>query len=136
MGISLDEIASAFTIAQENLPVTNIVYTQGTTTLTAPAVLGKTTFQNQDASGVVVTTDSVDFIFRSTDLLGLQPKRGDTIVSVGETFTVIDPVYRRCDPYGIQTRVHTKKTTAQSDLLVYNSYGQLVSGDTGELIEG
>jgi hypothetical protein len=91
----------------------SVTYTQGQTTLTVYAVPGSTPIEVQTVDGVVRTDKTQDFVFQVSDLLGVVPQRGDTVVWDDRNFEVIQPAGGRCysfsDQYQRMIRVHAKE---------------------------
>jgi hypothetical protein len=96
-----------------------VVYQRDQQTLTVPATIGRTVFETVDQYGVVVRSESRDFLISASDLaLGgvmVVPERGDRIrESQGEDTFVYEvlapgqePCWRYSDPYRQTLRIHT-----------------------------
>lgn len=95
-------------------------YRQGTGSLTLSATPGQTETETLDGEGFPVTARLVDWIVRREDLVlegrGIEPRRGDRIVTGERTFEVLpvgdEGCYRLTDPEGMTLRVHTKEVTS------------------------
>jgi hypothetical protein len=74
------------------------------------AVVGGTFFSASDVSGFPVKARSTDFIIGVLEL-GVEPKKGDTIVRNGELYEVYSPTDEPCWRYsgtnGNMYRIHT-----------------------------
>lgn len=115
MAITTADIAKHMDIMLAGMPTVNVVYTQGENEITLPAVLGRTSLTTADSEGVLVIVDTTDFIFRASDLQNLTPERDDFIMHLGVMYSVIQPIFRRSDPYGQTLRVFTKAVTKPED---------------------
>lgn len=97
----------------------DVDYSRAGETVTLSATFGRSEFQVETGSGVMIEYSDRDFIITAADLIlgGVQsiPVRGDKITVGTEEFEVLAPggaqVYRPCDSTGIMVRVHTKKMT-------------------------
>ncbi len=114
MAITTADIAKHMDIMLAGMPVVNVVYTQDDSQVTLPAILGRTSLTTVDSEGVLVIVDTTDFVFRQSDL-NLTPERDDSILHNGITYSVIQPIFRRSDPYGQTIRVFTKAITEVED---------------------
>ncbi len=102
-----------------------VVYVRGSQQCELNASFGKTQFEVTDQAGMLHNVESHDFILRSANMLFdgeiFVPKTHDEIhvVRSGVTHRYIvaqygsmidstEQVYRWCDPYGKQLRVHTR----------------------------
>jgi hypothetical protein len=98
----------------------DVLYRRGDVVLTAPATVGKTTFEVVSTNGILERIESRDFLIAAADLavLGL-PQRGDRVVEVRDTQThtyeVLAPGreshWRWSDPGHRCLRIHTKHLT-------------------------
>ena len=94
-----------------------VTYSRGASSVEVAATLGQTTFEVQDAYGVVEKWESRDFLVTAADLVllgaAVTPQRGDRITDGGKVYEVLAPgkedVYRLSDPYGVTLRIHTKQ---------------------------
>lgn len=103
----------------------DVVYARGSQEYILNASLGRTQFEVTDQVGMLQNVDSHDFIMRSSEMLfddeQFTPKAHDvirvtrggvvhqyTVLQYGNTLNSPNQVYRWCDPYGKQIRVHTK----------------------------
>lgn len=111
MTIQNDAVIGAFKAARAVAGVT-VTYTQGSTVLYLKAVRGQTQFSQEAAQGMIVITNSDDFIFLASELT-VTPKMGDTVVCNDETFKVFsmgsDPQWRYTDQEKALIRVHMRK---------------------------
>jgi hypothetical protein len=102
-----------------------VVYVRGSLECPLNASLGKTQFEVTDQAGMLQNVESHDFILRASEMLfdGLPfvPKAYDSVLIVrggvthkyvvvqyGSMIDSTEQVYRWCDPYGKQLRVHTR----------------------------
>lgn len=102
-----------------------VVYVRGSLQCPLDATFAKTQFEVTDQAGMLHNVDSHDFILRSDAMLfdgdKFVPKAFDevhvtrdgvthryTVVLYGNTMDSTEQVYRWCDPYGKQLRVHTR----------------------------
>ena len=99
-----------------------VVYVRGSHRVQVDATIGRTTFETTNTGGVVVETESRDFIVDADDLLlpsGITtPQRGDRIHEMRGTTKYIYEVtplgedgrcYRPADGYHNKLRIHTKE---------------------------
>lgn len=95
----------------------DVEYRRGGLAVTLRATLGHTKYEQADASGIVTTQESRDYLVRATDLvLGgflVLPEVGDEIVE-GAFVHVVLPLpneehFRFSDPYRVMLRIHTKQ---------------------------
>ena len=104
----------------------SVVYKRGEFSVTLAATVGRVDGDAQDTESMIVDTEGVDFIIRAADLIldgsTTLPEDGDTIEydhgGGGVVYQVrrdeLDQVYRNCDEYGLDIRVHTKRLGASS----------------------
>ena len=109
---------------EENVS-SSVVYARGSLQCSLDASFGKTQFEVSDQAGMLHNIDSHDFILRSANMLFdgdiFVPKEFDEIHVVrggathryvvakyGSMIDSTEQVYRWCDPYGKQLRVHTR----------------------------
>ena len=104
----------------------SVVYKRDAQSVAIAATVGSVQASPQDTEGMIVDAESVDFIIRAADLVlggsGTTPQDGDTIeYDAGGGVIVyqvrrdeLDQVYRPCDEYGLDWRVHTKRLGASS----------------------
>ena len=95
---------------------TDVVYTQGETSVTVAATLGRTECEVTDDAGVTVKATVMDFLVTDADL-GLTPEPGDTITANGRTFEVIrvnGTCWTWSDAFQITRRIHTQDVGAVS----------------------
>lgn len=102
-----------------NFTVT-ILYERSSDSVSLSATIGKTDFEQQDASGMTVSAEARDYLVDAADLVltaqPIEPQRGDKIKeTVGTTtfvYEVIDlgggPAWHFSDPYRRVYRIHTK----------------------------
>lgn len=111
MTIQNSAVIGAFKSARTVSGVT-VTYTQGATALILKAVRGQTQFSQEAAGGMVVITNSDDFLFLASELT-VTPKMGDTVTCGDETFKVFsigsDPQWRYTDQEKAIVRVHMRK---------------------------
>jgi hypothetical protein len=101
----------------------DVLYRRGDVVLTAPATVGKTTFEVVTAGGVLERIESRDFLIGAAALavVGL-PQRGDRIVEMRgnqtHTYEVLapgrEPHWRWSDPGHRCYRIHTKHLTTET----------------------
>jgi hypothetical protein len=116
MTTPLENAASALWSALQPAAGESVAYSQGGTTVTATALPGSSPIVAETLDGTIRTDKSQDFVFKSADLLGLVPQRGDTITWGNRVFEVIQPggdrQYYFSDPYQYMIRVHCKEISA------------------------
>ena len=96
-----------------------IDYYRGVTKLEITAVRSKSSYEQQDSSGLIKTFDSIDWQMDAADIssFGL-PARGDYIEDAnGKKYTVMDvgsnvPCYQFIGAKQMILRVHTKEVSA------------------------
>lgn len=94
-----------------------ITYTRGPNSVSVTATVGRTEYEREEASGVVLRFESRDFIVEADDLIlnsvTVKPQDGDKIVYNGETYEVLSldgaRPYEPTDNYETQWRIHTKQ---------------------------
>jgi hypothetical protein len=103
-----------------------VTYARGAASVDLPATVGKTTFEVDDGFGVLVRSESRDFLVLATDLvLGGQPalpQRGDRIAETQDGTTYVyeviapgnAPCWRYSDSYRQALRIHTKQVEGTS----------------------
>lgn len=97
-----------------------IVYARGAQTVSVSATYGRSEFQTDTASGVVIEHNDRDFLIEASQLIlggvAAIPQRGDVITADEKTYEVLAPgnaqVYRTCDQFDELFRVHTKRRNA------------------------
>jgi hypothetical protein len=91
----------------------DVTYSQGATSITAVGIPGSSPIVSETADGAIATSKSQDFLFKAVDLLGVVPRRGDTVTWGTRTFEVVaqdgDRQYYYSDPYQTIIRVHCKE---------------------------
>ena len=111
MSVQTDAVIGAFKAAR-SVAGFNVTYTQGATSLSLKAVRGQTQFSQEAANGMVVVTNTDDFLFLASELT-VTPRMGDTVVCGSETFKVFsmgsDPQWRYTDQEKAIIRVHMRK---------------------------
>lgn len=116
MSTPLENAASALWSALKPAAGESVTYSQGATTVTATALPGSSPIVAETLEGTIRTDKSQDFVFKSADLLGVVPQRGDTIMWGSRKFEVIQPgadrQYYYSDPYQVMIRVHCKEISA------------------------
>ncbi|MCA9178645.1 MAG: hypothetical protein KDB14_29490 [Planctomycetales bacterium] len=97
-----------------------VTYRRGVDSVLAQATVGRTVFEQDDGSGVIVRTEVRDYLIDTADLVlagqPALPERGDRIEEIesGKKFTYevmtlgTEPHWRYSDPYRKTLRVHTK----------------------------
>lgn len=102
-----------------------VTYVRGSQRCPLDASFGKTQFEVTDQAGMLHNVDSHDFILRSANMLfdgeifvpkaldEIHVERGGVthrymVVQYGNMIDSTEQVYRWCDPYGKQLRVHTR----------------------------
>jgi hypothetical protein len=96
---------------------TAVVYSRGASSQTVIATIGKSIFESQDASGVVETWESRDFIVRLSDLPFGEPQRNDRITeTIGGSSIVYAvsaprgvPLFHYADAFGQSAKIHAKR---------------------------
>ena len=102
-----------------------VVYQRGVARLTIQATVGRTVFEETDANGAYLRTESRDFLVLAADLVvggaAVRPEAGDRIEEIsgdGKTYVyeVLAPGREPCwlfaDAYRITLRIHTKQVEA------------------------
>ena len=97
-----------------------VTYRRGVDSVSVQATVGRTVFEQDDGSGVIVRTEVRDYLIDTADLVlagqPALPERGDRIEEIegGKKFTYevmtlgTEPHWRYSDPYRRTLRVHTK----------------------------
>ncbi|HOQ06010.1 MAG TPA: hypothetical protein PKY88_12445 [Anaerohalosphaeraceae bacterium] len=94
-----------------------VTYQRGAESVPVLATFGKTTYEVEEAEGVTVGAEVVDFLIAAADLViqdqPIRPQYGDQIIVAGQgTYEVLDlpgaGCYRYSDPYQMTFRIHTK----------------------------
>lgn len=103
----------------------SVVYVRGSQQCQLDASLGRTQFEFTDQVGMLQNIESHDFILRSAEMLfdgeKFTPKALDEIhvvrdgithrylvVQYGNMIDSTEQIYRWCDPYGKQIRLHAR----------------------------
>jgi hypothetical protein len=98
----------------------SVTYIRGTEQVAVQATIGKTEFEIDDESGIIIRSQSRDFLIQAADLqLGSVeslPVAGDLIRDTQGSNTFVyevmapgnEPPYRYSDPFRKLLRVHTK----------------------------
>lgn len=104
----------------------DVFYERGAEQVPVKATIGKTEFELDDGSGVVVRIQSRDYLIQSADLvLGGMPSlpiAGDRIRETQGATTFVyevnapgnEPHYRFSDPFRKLLRIHTKHVATES----------------------
>jgi hypothetical protein len=104
----------------------DITYVRGIDQVSVKATIGKTEFEIDDGSGVVIRIQSRDFLIHSADLVlgGSEtlPVAGDQIQETQGANTFVyevmapgnEPHYRYSDPFRKLLRIHTKHVATES----------------------
>jgi hypothetical protein len=99
-----------------------VTYVRGGRSADVLATIGKTTFEVDDGYGVLIRSESRDFLIQATDLViqGQQtlPQRGDQIQETQNATTFVyevtapgkEPCWRWSDAYHTTLRIHTQET--------------------------
>lgn len=101
----------------------SIVYKRAALSVTIDATIGRVGADQGEVEGVIVDLEGVDFILAAATLiLGslTLPQEGDTIEYDPGTGVVVyevrpndlDQLFRNCDEFGLDIRVHTKRLGA------------------------
>jgi len=97
-----------------------VVYSRGPASVTVPATIGRTEFEQTDQHGVVHRIESRDYLITAEDLVLdgqlATPQAGDQVRetdgAVTRVYAVLapgdEPPWRWSDPYRVALRVHTK----------------------------
>jgi hypothetical protein len=97
-----------------------VIYQRGSMSVEVPATVGRTEFETVDEHGLVVRTESRDFLVLADHLVldgeRALPKPGDRISEPSGNLEFVyevmapagEPVYRYSDPYRKALRIHTK----------------------------
>ena len=97
-----------------------VTYRRGVDSVLVQATVGRTVFEQDDGSGVIVRTEVRDYLIDTADLVlagqPALPERGDRVeeIDAGKKFTYevmplgTEPHWRYSDPYRTTLRVHTK----------------------------
>jgi len=103
----------------------DVIYVRGVDQIPVKATIGKTEFEIDDGSGVVLRIQSRDFLIHAADLvLGgteILPVAGDLIREVQGANTFVyevmapgnEPHYRYSDPFRKLLRIHTKHVATE-----------------------
>lgn len=85
--------------------------------LSVPATFGRTAYEVVDESGLTIGSHVWDFLVLAEDL-GFEPRVGDTIVTAGRRYEVMnlgpDRGWRWSDPYRQTFRIHTREIGPES----------------------
>lgn len=102
-----------------------ITYQRGGDSVELEATVGRTVFEVDDGTGLIVKTESRDYLIRAADLVlagsVAVPQRGDRIREVAGDQVLIyevlspgnEPEWRWSDPYRKTLRVHTKQVDVE-----------------------
>jgi hypothetical protein len=116
MATPFESAASALWATINPAAGVDVVYSQGATTVTATAVPGNSPIISETTDGAIRTDKTQDWIFKAADLLGVVPRRGDTVTWGTRVFEVVQPAgerqYYYSDPYETIIRVHCKEISA------------------------
>lgn len=105
---------------QKQFAAETVVYRRGSASVTLAATIGRTERDVEDLSGMVVRSESRDYLIHAADLVldgaATLPERGDEIVETteaGELVYVVLPVdgrevWRYSDPFRTRLRIHTQ----------------------------
>ena len=104
----------------DHYAASSVLYRRGSLTVPVQAGKGRTTFELNDTSGILVETESRDFLISAGNLLlddmPILPEVGDRIIeTIGSKLHAYEvnkfgaeQPYRFCDPYRHKLRIHTK----------------------------
>lgn len=104
----------------------SVTYFRGAEQVTVQATIGKTEFEIDDGSGIIVRSQSRDFLIQATDLQlgGVEtlPVAGDQIRETQGLNTFVyevmapgnEPPYRYSDPFRKLLRIHSKHVATES----------------------
>ena len=102
----------------ESLSVPVLYRTRGGEATEARAVIGSTVYEAHDGGGMIVRTETRDFIIPAA-MLGHEPARGDSVVWRGTVYEVLapdgSPCWRWSDAYHNMKRIHTKEVGKEED---------------------
>ena len=105
---------------------TDVIYVRGVDQVPVKATIGKTEFEIDDGSGVIVRIQSRDFLIHTADLVLADteslPVAGDLIREAQGANTFVyevmapgnEPHYRYSDPFRKLLRIHTKHVAIES----------------------
>ena len=103
-----------------------VSYSCGPQSLEVLATIGRTVFESVDDHGLIVKTESRDFLVLTQDLVlggeAVLPKSGDRIREAAGSVTLVyevmapggEPVWRYSDPYRKTIRIHTKLVATET----------------------
>ena len=113
--------ASRFSELRHAAGASEITYARGLDSVTISATVGRVEADPQELSDFVVDSEGVDFIIRRADLDfgagAVDPERGD-VITLNNGFATVtydvlpdatDAVFKRCDEFGYDLRVHTER---------------------------
>ena len=110
------EWLSAQTLEHLSVPV--LYRTRDGQAFEARAVIGSTVYEAADGGGMIVRTETRDFIIPAS-LLPLEPSRGDCVVWRGTVYEVLapdgSPCWRWSDGFHTMKRIHTKETGKEDE---------------------
>ena len=104
----------------------SVVYERGDSNVEVPATIGRTLFEVDDGLGVLVRTESRDYLILAEHLVldgqPTLPQRGDRVRETEAGQTVVyevmapgkEPPWRYSDPYRKTLRIHTKQVDTES----------------------
>ena len=102
----------------------DVIYRRDGADIPVRATLGRTAFEQTDATGAIIRIDSRDFLIDRTSLVlsgqVIEPIEGDTIIhqvdEINFEYEVLvsadGAMYRPCDPFEHKLRIHTKRVRA------------------------
>jgi hypothetical protein len=114
MGYDIEYLNEFFSTMYDALPQIEITaYKRGNDQISfIDALISRSSFETRDDYGSFVTSDSTDFIVKTSALAGLfPPQRGDVIVVGTDAHEIIEPQFKYCDVYKRLVRIHTKRTS-------------------------
>jgi len=102
-----------------------VVYRRGELGVELSAVIGRSTYQQDNGEGLVTRSQVRDYLIDTQSLMlsiiGGLPKRGDRIIEIDGEQTFVfevmslggDPPWRFSDPFRLKLRIHTKQIDTQ-----------------------
>ena len=121
---------------------TTITYTRGNTDSEIVATIGRSTFEQQNQSGVLERWESRDYLIAAADLPFGDPQRGDQITETqgGElvTYEVSSPrgvpEWHYGDAFRSIVRVHAVQTEARATYLLTEDGIDRLTTEAGDLL--
>ena len=103
-----------------------VTYRRSVASVAVQATIGRTIFETDDGSGLIVKSEVRDYLIQTAELLlagdPVEPAKGDRIEEVDGTVTYIyevasvgtEPCWRYSDPYRKLLRIHTRLIGVQT----------------------